>query len=101
MRLRTQNFRFQMLGGVIPPMRVPVMLTFRSLRAQMALTLLLATTIPVPAQQAVGNITGTITDPQSAVVQSATVEVRNVHTNTVFKTATNENGTYNAPNLAV
>ena len=52
-------------------------------------------------QQATGTITGTITDPQNAVVPGATVEIRNVATNAAFETKSNDAGFYNAPNLPV
>ena len=77
------------------------MSTFRSLSARIAFALILASAVPSYAQQAVGNISGTISDPQNAVVQGAVVEIRNIGTNSVFKTASNENGVYTAPNLAV
>ena len=52
-------------------------------------------------QQATGTITGTISDPQNAVVPGATVEIRNVATNAAFETTSNDAGFYNAPNLPV
>jgi hypothetical protein len=55
----------------------------------------------VHAQQATGTITGTITDPQGAVVPGAAVEVLNIATNAKFETKTNESGFYNAQNLPV
>ncbi len=53
------------------------------------------------AQQGSGTIQGTVFDPQGAVVPAATVEVRNIHTNLVFETESNELGSYTAPGLAV
>ena len=44
-------------------------------------------------------ISGTITDPQGAVVPSATVEVRNLETNVASRTATNDRGLYSVPPL--
>src|SRR5262249_3016637 len=44
-------------------------------------------------------ITGTVTDPQGAVVPEATVEVKNLETNVVSKTVTNERGLYSFPPL--
>lgn len=52
-------------------------------------------------QQATGTITGTITDQQDAVVPGATIEIRNVATNAVFETKSNDAGFYNAQNLGV
>ncbi len=52
-------------------------------------------------QQSAGTVTGTVSDQQGAVIPGAEVEVRNVSTNSLFTTATNENGLYTAPGLAV
>ena len=52
-------------------------------------------------QQATGTITGTVTDPQNALVPGATVEIRNIGTNAAFETKSNDAGFYNAPNLPV
>src|SRR5438128_1371845 len=52
-------------------------------------------------QQATGAITGTVTDPQGALVPGATIEIRNVGTNAAFDTKSNDSGFYNAPNLPV
>lgn len=62
--------------------------------------LLLCTTLSW-GQQATGTITGTIRDPQNAVVPGASVEIRNVATNAAFETTSNDTGFYNAPNLPV
>jgi len=53
------------------------------------------------AQQGNGIISGTVTDSQGAVVAGAKVEVRNVGTNTVVRTATNEVGFFRTPPVAV
>ncbi len=53
------------------------------------------------AQQGRGTVSGTVTDAQGAAVPNVTVEIRNVGTNAVFRTATNETGFYTAPGLAV
>lgn len=53
------------------------------------------------AQQGSGTISGTISDPQDAVISGAAVEVRNVATNARFRTFTNEAGFYTAPGLPV
>jgi len=57
--------------------------------------------LSLQAQQGKGTISGTVTDPQGAVVAGAQVEIRNVGTNAVFRTATNESGFFTAPGLAV
>jgi hypothetical protein len=48
----------------------------------------------VAAQDPFGSITGTIKDPQGAVVQGATVTVRNVATNATKSVVTNDDGQY-------
>ena len=53
------------------------------------------------AQQSTGTISGTVSDQQGAVIPGAQVEVRNVGTNAVFATSSNENGLYVAPGMAV
>ncbi|MCL5745948.1 MAG: carboxypeptidase regulatory-like domain-containing protein, partial [Acidobacteria bacterium] len=53
------------------------------------------------AQQGRGTISGTVTDAQSAAVPGVAVEIRNLETNAVFRTTTNETGFYTAPGLAV
>ena len=52
-------------------------------------------------QQNTGTVSGTVSDQQGAVIPGAAVEVRNVSTNALFTAATNENGLYTAPGLAV
>ncbi|HTH37094.1 MAG TPA: TonB-dependent receptor [Pyrinomonadaceae bacterium] len=51
------------------------------------------------AQEFRGTITGTISDPNGAVVQGATVTVKNVETNIVTTVTTNDSGTYTVPLL--
>jgi len=53
------------------------------------------------AQQGGGTISGTVSDQQGAVIPGARIELRNVGTNAVFSTTTNETGAYVAPGLAV
>jgi hypothetical protein len=48
----------------------------------------------VAAQEPFGSIEGTVNDPQGAIVQNATVTVRNVATNATRTAQTNENGQY-------
>ena len=63
--------------------------------------LLMAMAVSVCAQQGSGTIQGTVFDPQGAVVPTAAIEVRNIYTNQVFETESNELGSYTAPGLAV
>jgi len=65
-----------------------------------ALSLLIACTLAV-AQQSTGTISGTVTDSQDAAIAGARVEVANVDTGAIFRTQTNELGSYTAPGLAV
>ncbi|MFN7924629.1 MAG: TonB-dependent receptor [Bryobacteraceae bacterium] len=53
------------------------------------------------AQQGTGTISGIVTDPQDAVAAGAEVRVRNVATNSMFRTRTNDQGFYAAPGLPV
>ena len=52
-----------------------------------------------PAQDTRGNISGTITDAQAAVISGATVIVTNTGTNTAARLSTNASGYYEAPLL--
>ena len=52
-------------------------------------------------QQSSGTITGTVTDPQGAVVPGAQIVARNTATNAAFSATTNESGFYTAPGLPV
>ena len=63
------------------------------LRLCMALCIALGATA-VLAQEPTGSIEGTVKDPQSAIVQNATVTVRNPATNFTRSTTTSENGNY-------
>ena len=65
------------------------------------LVLALLVTTASFAQQSTGTISGTVSDQQGAVIPGAQVEVRNVGTNAVFATSSNENGLYVAPGMAV
>ncbi len=53
------------------------------------------------AQLGTGTISGTVTDPQDAVIAGATVEIMNTGTNAVFKTTTNAQGFFTMPGLPV
>ncbi len=46
-----------------------------------------------------GSLSGTVTDPQGAVVPGATVVVKNVASGQEFTTETNGEGTFNVPSL--
>lgn len=52
------------------------------------------------AQEFRGTITGTVTDPNGAVVPGAKVTVKNTATNIATNTVANEDGVYSAPFLA-
>src|SRR5262245_12319196 len=67
-------------------------------------TLLLTTVLGCSmllAQQGSGTISGIVTDPQNAAVAGADVRVRNVGTNSVFRTKANDQGFYTAPGMPV
>jgi hypothetical protein len=51
-------------------------------------------TLAVTAQEPFGSIEGTVKDPQGAIVQNATVTVRNLATNATKNVVTNEDGHY-------
>src|SRR5678815_3357367 len=51
------------------------------------------------AQEPIGSIEGTVTDPQNSVVQSASVTVRNTATNLTRTATSAENGTYRISQL--
>jgi hypothetical protein len=65
-------------------------------------TLLLAMSAVVGFGQnsSVGKLSGSVTDPAGAVVANATVTLKNIATNTVFTSQTNDNGTFDIPALA-
>src|SRR5947199_5673104 len=51
------------------------------------------------AQEYRGTILGRITDPSGAAITGASVEVRSVQTNVVFRASSNEGGNYQVPFL--
>jgi hypothetical protein len=51
------------------------------------------------AQQAVANVTGTVSDPNGAAIPNAQVELTNVNTGVTRKTGTNSVGIYNFPSV--
>lgn len=53
------------------------------------------------AQQAGGTISGIVTDAHGAAVGGVHLEIRNVGTNSIFRTESSESGFYTAPGLAV
>ncbi len=53
------------------------------------------------AQQGGGTISGSVTDSQGAAISGASVEAKNVGTNSTFSAVTNASGFYTAPGLAV
>ncbi|HYJ91217.1 MAG TPA: carboxypeptidase-like regulatory domain-containing protein, partial [Pyrinomonadaceae bacterium] len=55
--------------------------------------------LSVSAQEPFGSIQGTVTDAQGAVVQNATVTVKNVATNSMKTATTNGEGQYRVPQL--
>jgi len=61
--------------------------------------LFLSLTITAGAQEFRGSLTGRVTDPAGAVLPGATVSIKNVETNIVSTTTTNEDGSYNFPLL--
>src|SRR5215470_7037546 len=64
-----------------------------------SLALVASTTFPVLAQNPTGSIRGTVTDPQGAVIQNATVTVTNKATGDIRKVSTNAEGIYAVENL--
>lgn len=52
-------------------------------------------------QQGSGTVSGTVSDSQGATVPGANIEIRNIHTNAVFRAVSNANGFYTAPGLLV
>jgi hypothetical protein len=51
------------------------------------------------AQQAVANVTGTVTDPNGAAIPNAQVQLTNVNTGVVRRAGTNNVGIYNFPSV--
>jgi len=65
------------------------------------LTIALAGSLPLCAQQLTGGITGTVIDATGAAVPGAGVVVKNVDTNLQIKVTTTVTGSYQAPNLPI
>jgi outer membrane receptor protein involved in Fe transport len=66
-----------------------------------AAVVLIAFSSPALAQSERARIIGTVTDPQGAVVPGATVTVTNVATSVETKSATDQEGHYQAPELPI
>jgi hypothetical protein len=60
-------------------------------------SLLLA--LPVYSQESRASLSGTVTDPQGAVVPNAKIDVKNLDTNVVTAVQSNDRGLYNVPPL--
>ena len=56
-------------------------------------------TLTVTAQEFRGTISGTVADPNGAVIPGATVAVKNVETNITSSVTTNDSGGYSVPFL--
>ena len=57
--------------------------------------------VPVRAQQTLGAINGTVTDPSGAVVQQAAVKIRNVATNLEVDATTKDDGSFEVVDLPI
>lgn len=71
----------------------------RSFLLKTLLSVSLATT--ALAQGDRGTVTGTVSDPQGAIVPNATVQLRNSDTGSQFQTITTDTGNYTLPNLPI
>jgi len=85
MRLPSQRHLFKRAGSLLALL--------------LALTLAAVSPVPVRAQVETGQITGTVTDPQGAVVPGATVTVRSVDTGSTRNTTTTGEGNFAVTNL--
>ena len=56
---------------------------------------------PLDAQIVLGNIAGTVTDAQNAVVPNVKVEIKNLDTNLLITAITQPNGSFQVPNLPI
>src|SRR5262249_15766449 len=64
------------------------------LAVSLSAVMLLVMSAPVFAQTSRGTVTGTVTDPQGAVIQGATAELKNTLTNQTRTASTNDAGLY-------
>ncbi|MBV8842799.1 MAG: carboxypeptidase regulatory-like domain-containing protein [Bryobacterales bacterium] len=67
----------------------------------LALTLAAMFSPAIHAQLVLGNITGTVTDPQNSVVPNVKVEIKNLDTNLLVTAATQPDGSYQIANLPI
>jgi Carboxypeptidase regulatory-like domain/TonB dependent receptor len=65
------------------------------------LALILLVSFPTFAQQTLGSINGTVTDQSGAVVQGASVKIRNLATNLVVTADSREDGSFSAVDLQI
>ncbi|MFI5127256.1 MAG: carboxypeptidase-like regulatory domain-containing protein, partial [Candidatus Acidiferrales bacterium] len=67
------------------------------------LLLILSACLPLAtkAQQTLGSINGTVTDPSNAVVLKAAVQVKNLATGLTVDATTQNDGSYNVANLPI
>ena len=72
---------------------------FNSLKILALILSLFLLTLPSKAQQTLGAITGTVTDPTGAAVPGATVKATNLATNLEVTAQSKSNGTYEIPQL--
>jgi hypothetical protein len=72
---------------------------FNSFKIPVLIFSLFLLTLPSKAQQTLGAITGTVTDPTGAAVPDATVKATNLATNLEVTAQSKSNGTYEIPQL--
>jgi hypothetical protein len=80
------------------------MTTRKSLVSMLALLTMLALLNAIPSawsQEVTANIVGTVTDPSGAPIKGAAVEATDVDRGTVWKTETNDSGSYNVLRLPI
>src|SRR5713101_8414213 len=65
-----------------------------TLAVTLSAVMLIVMSAPVFAQTSRGTVTGTVTDPQGAVIQGATAELKNTLTNQTRTAPTNDAGLY-------
>ena len=91
------------MSGIVKGHLVASISRIRSVRRRMLFPLplfvILALCSPGFGQEVRGTITGTVTDPQGAVIAGAKVEVRSLDTNVTYPATTNEAGLYVVPLL--
>src|SRR5436189_5849757 len=72
---------------------------YRFMSAAIAAFMFAVFALGVSAQEYRGTISGTVTDPNGAVIPGAKVTVKNIGTNIAVNTVTNESGSYTVPFL--